>query len=30
MPWEIEKLIGKRALIDMPYGMDLRWENVGT
>jgi sialic acid synthase SpsE len=29
MPWELENLVGKKALIDMPYGMDLRWENVG-
>ncbi|MBC8332848.1 MAG: N-acetylneuraminate synthase family protein [Anaerolineae bacterium] len=28
-PWELEQLIGKKALIDMPYGMDMRWENVG-
>ena len=30
MPWELDALIGKRALVDMPYGMDLRWENVGA
>jgi N-acetylneuraminate synthase len=30
MPWELKILIGKKALIDMPYGMDLRWENVGA
>jgi sialic acid synthase SpsE len=29
MPWELENLVGKRSLIDMPFGMDLRWENVG-
>ena len=29
MPWETDNLVGKKALIDMPYGMDLRWENVG-
>jgi len=29
MPWELNDLIGKKARIDMPYGMDLRWENVG-
>ncbi len=29
MPWEMDDLIGKKALIDMPYGMDLRWENIG-
>ncbi len=27
--WEIDLLIGKKALIDMPYGMDMRWENIG-
>ena len=30
MPWEREALVGKKALIDMPYGMDLRWENIGA
>jgi len=29
MPWEIDDVIGKSALIDMPFGMDLRWENIG-
>jgi len=29
MPWELNALVGKKALIDMPYGMDLRWENIG-
>lgn len=28
MPWELGELIGKVALNDMPYGMDLRWENL--
>ncbi len=28
--WEADQLIGKRALVDMPYGMELRWENVGA
>ncbi|MEE4600325.1 MAG: N-acetylneuraminate synthase family protein [Desulfobacteraceae bacterium] len=28
MPWELQAVIGKKALIDMPYGMDLRWENL--
>ncbi|MBU0511297.1 MAG: N-acetylneuraminate synthase family protein [Chloroflexi bacterium] len=30
MPWELDNLVGKKALIDMPYGMDLRWENIGA
>ena len=30
MPWDMETLIGKKALVDMPFGMDLRWENVGN
>jgi N-acetylneuraminate synthase len=30
MPWEIESVIGKKALVNMPYGMDLRWENLGA
>jgi N-acetylneuraminate synthase len=30
MPWEMETILGKKALIDMPYGMDLRWENIGA
>jgi len=30
MPWEIEAVVGKKALVDMPYGMDLRWENIGA
>jgi N-acetylneuraminate synthase len=29
MPWELDVLIGKSALVDMPFGMDLRWENIG-
>ena len=29
MPWELDTLVGKKSLIDIPYGMDLRWENVG-
>jgi N-acetylneuraminate synthase len=28
MPWELDDMVGKKALIDMPYGMDLRWENI--
>ncbi len=30
MPWELDDLMGKKALVDMPYGMDLRWENIGA
>ncbi|MBG7610046.1 MAG: N-acetylneuraminate synthase family protein [Anaerolineae bacterium] len=30
MPWELKDLVGKKALINMPYGMDLRWENIGA
>ncbi len=30
MPWEFTNLVGKVALIDMPYGMDFRWENIGA
>ena len=30
MAWDLDQLVGKKALIDMPYGMDLRWENVGA
>ncbi len=30
MPWELETLTGKMALVDMPLGMDLRWENIGV
>ncbi len=29
-PHEIPALLGKTALIDMPYGMEFRWENVGA
>jgi sialic acid synthase SpsE len=29
-PWEVEALVGKKALIDMPYGMEIRWENIGA
>jgi len=30
MPWEMDSVVGKKALVDMPYGMDLRWENLGV
>ncbi|MFQ5616012.1 MAG: N-acetylneuraminate synthase family protein [Anaerolineales bacterium] len=26
--WDADAIIGKKARIDMPYGMELRWENV--
>ena len=26
--WDAEAVIGKKARIDMPYGMELRWENL--
>jgi N-acetylneuraminate synthase len=26
--WEAEGAVGKRARVDMPYGMELRWENL--
>jgi sialic acid synthase SpsE len=30
MPWELDALVGKKVLIDMPYGMEFKWENVGS
>lgn len=30
MAWDLEDLLGKKALVDMPYGMEIRWENVGA
>jgi N-acetylneuraminate synthase len=30
MPWELDDLVGKKAGVDMPFGMDLRWENIST
>ncbi len=30
MPWELENLIGKKAIIEMPFGMEFRWENIGV
>ncbi len=27
--WEADRLIGKKTMIEMPYGMEFRWENVG-
>ena len=29
MAWDIDAVIGKKALIDMPYGKELRWSNIG-
>jgi len=29
-PWQLDELVGKKALVDMPYGMELCWENVGA
>jgi hypothetical protein len=28
--WEAERLIGKKAMVDMPYGMEFRWENISA
>jgi N-acetylneuraminate synthase len=28
MSWEIDKVIGKKARADMPYGKDLRWTDL--
>ena len=28
MAWDIDAVIGKKALIDMPYGKELRWSEV--
>ncbi|MBN1666784.1 MAG: N-acetylneuraminate synthase family protein [Anaerolineales bacterium] len=30
MAWDLPALVGKKALLDMPYGMEIRWENVGA
>jgi len=30
MSWELDRLVGRKALVDMPYGMDMRWENIGA
>jgi N-acetylneuraminate synthase len=29
-PWELKKLVDKKALIDMPYGMEMKWENISA
>ena len=26
--WEAEEAVGKKARVDMPYGMEIRWENL--
>jgi N-acetylneuraminate synthase len=28
--WEFAAVVGKKALIDMPYGMEFCWENIGA
>ncbi len=28
MAWDTEAVIGKKALVDMPYGKELRWSNL--
>ncbi len=28
MAWDAEVVIGKKALVDMPYGKELRWSNI--
>ncbi len=27
-PWEMEQVIGRKARTDMPYGKEIRWENL--
>jgi N-acetylneuraminate synthase len=29
LPYEIEQVIGKRALVDLPAGKELRWVDLG-
>jgi N-acetylneuraminate synthase len=29
MAWDMDAVIGKKALIDMPYGKELRWNEIG-
>jgi N-acetylneuraminate synthase len=29
MAWEVEDVVGKKARIDMPYGKELRWADLG-
>jgi len=28
MPWELDDLVGKSALVDMPFGMEMKWVNI--
>ena len=30
MPYEIDKVIGAKALMDIPFGKDLRWTDLGS
>lgn len=29
-PWELDAVVGKIALADLPYGKELRWEDLGA
>jgi N-acetylneuraminate synthase len=29
-PWELDAVVGKTALVDLPYGKELRWEDLGA
>ena len=29
-PWDAEKLIGKAALVDLVYGQEIRWDQIGA
>jgi N-acetylneuraminate synthase len=28
-PWEVEAVVGKKAIVDIPFGKELRWEELG-
>jgi sialic acid synthase SpsE len=28
MAWDAPAVVGKKALVDMPYGKELRWSNI--
>jgi hypothetical protein len=30
MAWDTEAVIGKKALVDMPYGKELRWSELSS